>query len=108
MSNVRNSQGYSLAELMVVLAIIGFLVLIAVASYTLAIGRAQAATCAASRNAMNRSVEVYFAETGHYPANIDDLRGHVSNWDSASKCPSGPSLMYVITTHEIVCPVHGP
>jgi Tfp pilus assembly protein PilE len=93
---------------MVVVAIIGILVLIAVASYAVAIDRAQAATCASSRRAMTRSVEVYFAETGHYPADINDLRDSVSNWSSASKCPSGPSLYYDSASHDIVCPVHGP
>jgi len=103
-----NTQGYSLAELMIVLALIGVLVSIAVASYTLAINRARAATCAASRRTMTRSVEVYLAETGHYPADVNDLHYVVANWSSARKCPSGPALFYDSATHDVVCPVHGP
>lgn len=103
----RNTHGYTLAELMVVLAIIGIVVTIAIASYTLAISRAQAATCAASRRSMTRAVEVYLAETGHYPTDVNDLHEIVANWSSASKCPSGPPLFYDSSTHSVVCPVHG-
>lgn len=107
MSHGRDEHGYTLAELMAVLAIIGFLVLIAVASFSLASGRAQAVTCMANRRTMTRALEVYSANQGAYPAVIGDIQPYVSNWNSASKCPKGPALTYDTTSHVIACPIHG-
>lgn len=108
MASDRNTAGYSLSELLVVVTIIGILVLIAVASFAVATGRAESAVCETNRKAMTRAVEVYSADTAHYPAGIDELRDYVTNWGRASKCPSGPSLTYNTVTHNIECPVHGP
>lgn len=107
MLNHRATQGYALVELMFVLVIIAILVLIAVASFVAATSSASAAACAANRNAVTRAVEIYFADTGNYPSEIDDMRNYVTNWGAASKCPTGPSLVYDTATHDIVCPVHG-
>jgi general secretion pathway protein G len=106
--NGQKTEGFSVAELMIVVAIISILILIAVVSYKVAIDRAQAATCASSRVAMTRAVELYFAQVGSYPTSIDDLQPYVSNWNSASKCPSGPALTYDTVTHDVLCPIHSP
>ena len=107
MLNDRTTHGYALVELMFVIAVIGVLLFIAIASFMAATSSASAAACASSRNAMTRAVEMYFAETGSYPGDIDDMQSFVRNWASASRCPTGPSLIYDTATHDIVCPVHG-
>jgi prepilin-type N-terminal cleavage/methylation domain-containing protein len=103
----HKAHGYTLIELMVVVTIIGILMLIAVASFALSTSRARAITCSANRRTMTRSIQVYYGDNGEYPTEISDLQSYVSNWGSASKCPSGPLLTYEAATHDVVCPVHG-
>lgn len=107
MAKGRSDKGFTLAELMIVVAIMGILLLIATVSYASAVSRAGGAVCASNRRTLNAAVETYYNDHAEYPATLDDLKPYVQNYASAHKCPSGVSLTYDDITHEITCPVHG-
>ena len=69
----RNEQGFTLIELMVVVIIIGILVAIAVPLYGGVQARARENACAANVRTLNGAVAMHHAETGEFPADMDEL-----------------------------------
>jgi prepilin-type N-terminal cleavage/methylation domain-containing protein len=103
----RDDDGFTLFELMAVVLILGILVAIAVASFSLTNERAKRVVCQENQRTLNTAVLVYEQKEGHTPAAISDLAPHVAkpNFD---KCPSGPSYSYDATTALVTCPIHPP
>lgn len=106
-TTLRDDRGFTLIELVTVLLIISILVSIAVASLWGATLSAKKAACSSNRHTLTTAIEVYNAETGAYPASVDDLAPYSKNFGSVKKCPSGPDLEYDPVTHVISCPIHG-
>jgi general secretion pathway protein G len=100
--------GFSLLEMMAVVAILGVLTAIAVASYFVATARAQEVACRSNRRAIVRAVNAYAAEhDSARPASLDDLAASFSgaNW---RHCPADPdvSLVYDAASGGVSCPLH--
>jgi len=66
-------RGFTLVELLVVLAIIALLLTIAVPRYFAHVERAKEATLRESLNVMRESIDKYHADTGKFPESLDDL-----------------------------------
>ncbi|WP_278182670.1 pilin [Vibrio misgurnus] len=83
-------QGFTLIELMIVVAIIGILAAIAVPQYQKYVAKSEAAAALASITAHRTNVEMYVVENGAFPQDTNDLNipsttsGEISYGQAAS------------------------
>lgn len=75
---MRNQRGFTLVELMIVVAIIGILTAIAFPLYANIQARARVAKAQADVRTLASAVVVYSAHTGGLPGTLDDLTSAVT------------------------------
>ena len=110
-ARMRADDGFSLTELMVVLLVVGILLLIAVASYVPATGRAAAAACTQNRALLERafvsSISARELDAPSGSETLESLRPYVQNFDQSSVCPSdGTTYTLVPASGDVICPNH--
>lgn len=66
-------MGFTLVELLVVLAILALLLTLAVPRYFNGIERAKEATLRQNLNTLRESIDKFYADTGQYPKTLEDL-----------------------------------
>ncbi len=69
----RKQKGFTLIELMIVVAIIGVLSAIAVPAYKNYVTKSEVASGLATLKSIITPAELYYQEKGAYPTDIDDL-----------------------------------
>ena len=69
----RNAHGFTLVELLVVLAVIALLLSIAVPNYVARAARAEDAVLREDLRLMRDALDKHFADAGRYPENLQDL-----------------------------------
>src|SRR5262245_20002147 len=67
-SRKASESGFTLVELLVVVAVIGVLMAIAVTSFQDALDRSKQRTTMSDMRTISKAIEIYKADTGHYPA----------------------------------------
>lgn len=72
-SGNRALFGFTLVELLVVLAIIALLLTIAAPKYFNSIEKSKDATLKQSLSVLRESIDKFYADTGRYPKTLDDL-----------------------------------
>jgi type II secretion system protein G len=88
----RNKRGFTLIELVVVIAILGILAAIAVPRYTGSQEKAKLSTHMANIRTIESAITVYQAENnGSLPANNAALANYIANW------PTKPGTYTVAT-----------
>jgi len=104
-ASVRGDNGFTLAEVMVVLAIIAVLLVIAVASYVPASAAAAASACRHNQRVLEEAA-ARLSYTDR-PDQLSDLTIVVSNWEKAHVCPKdGSPLAFEPATLDVSCPNH--
>src|SRR5258705_8578408 len=86
------SQGFTLLELLVVVAIIGLLVGYVAPRYFGQVGKSQVTTAKAQIDALEKALDQYRLDTGHYPATELGLAALVNRPQHQPKW-NGPYLM---------------
>ena len=66
-------RGFTLIELLVVMAIIAMLIAVAAPRYFHSVQRSKETVLRHDLSAMRDAIDKYFADTGVYPAGLDDL-----------------------------------
>ncbi len=85
---MRHRKGFTLVELMIVVLILGALAAIAIPRILGGAATARANACATNIDLINSQLELYFANTGEYPADLPTLTGNTSYFpDGAPVCP---------------------
>jgi general secretion pathway protein G len=69
----KNSRGFTLIELMVVMTMIALLISIAVPRYFNSVEKAKEATLKQSLNVMREAIDKYYGDNERYPASIAEL-----------------------------------
>jgi prepilin-type N-terminal cleavage/methylation domain-containing protein len=102
-------EGFNLLELMAVLTIIGIILAIAVASYTIASSRAGSIACASNRRELDKAVQVFVNEHAGPPTDLGDLSLYIKNLDQTRHCPAKPRSEFTFDggTLSVSCPTHG-
>jgi prepilin-type N-terminal cleavage/methylation domain-containing protein len=105
---LRNDKGFTLLEMVIVVAIIGILMLIALPNYRGAAENAQKLSCDANEKSIAAQYDQYYIDHHAYPTKIDQLVGQYLK--EVPQCPSGGTYKVDTTGSSVVvtCTVHQP
>jgi len=106
--DARSDRGFSLVELMVVVAILGILVLVAVASYSASVERSRRIACIHNQKMLETAIQAYKADNQGQMPTMEDLRPLV-RWPDPNygKCTADRSVDLILTaTGSVLCPNH--
>lgn len=107
-----HDSGFTMAELMIVVLIIGILLTIAVATYTQSSTSAAGAACESNQRILESAyaqaaAAVKSGESETLPQDIGDLAPYVTDIDDAVRCPLNDApLQLDPSTGDITCPNH--
>jgi MSHA pilin protein MshA len=104
----REQKGFTLIELVMVIAIIGILAAVAIPNYVDMRTEARNAACNGLRGTLNSAAAIYYADQvkqgnpGSFPANIAAVKALVPNWNEGD-IPSGHSWGWVQARGRVTC-----
>lgn len=105
-----HDEGFSLLELMTVVAIIGILVAVAVASFTISVERSRRIACLHNQRLMDSGIMQYqILHQGIWPPDVAAVEPYV-RWSGPDygTCAADESVAYTYdsSTGEVACPNH--
>lgn len=106
-ARAHTEEGFSLLELTAVVAILGILVTIAIASFVVSAERSRRIACIHNQRVVDSALMQYQVENGGWPALLDEAKPY-AKWPSGpfATCASDPSKAFVYdpSTGEVSCP----
>lgn len=107
---LKNKKGFTLVELMVVVAILGVLVAVAVPVYNNVTDNAKKNTCETNIRTIESAVAMYHAEVGGWPTDVAALTGTFGDNNEygpylleTPSCPFDSTKGYTITNGVVSC-----
>src|SRR2546421_3628370 len=89
--SVRRNRAFTLIEILVVVVILAVLAAVVVPNVIKKIGEGRKAAATSDITNFSSSLQMYYADTGHYPAGDAGLNALITNVDNDPKW-KGPSL----------------
>jgi len=100
---MQPKRGLTLIELLVVVLILGVLAAIAVPRFAQTSDNAKENVCDTNCNTINNQIEMYWVDTGSYPANLTDITEDPNRFpDGPPVCPKGGSY-YMNSVNRAAC-----
>ena len=108
MKRSESDGGFNLVELVIVVAILGVIVSIAIVTYAYAIDNSFRIACESNQRILTEAGAVFQADNGYPPDEMEDLRDYASTFDVVKTCPSDHDVLLEWDTdeEEAVCPLH--
>lgn len=99
---MRVKKGFTLVELLVVVLILGALAAIAIPRISQSAESAKINACKTNVDLINSQIELYYANTGDWPADLKSIAGNEDYFpDGAPVCPLGTNYSYSADTHRV-------
>lgn len=106
--HTKHEKGFTLLEILAVLAIMGILAALAVPRFLLSTSTAEEEVCDANKGTMSVQVERYYlGNSDTYPAATTDITGETDYFpNGAPECPGGGIYAISSTTGIVTCSIH--
>jgi prepilin-type N-terminal cleavage/methylation domain-containing protein len=99
MKSLKNEKGFTLIEMLIVLAIIGIFIALAIPVYNNTIEKAKTEGCEANKHMLRTQAEVYFLENNKYPDDITALFTE-KYLKAVPECPDGGQYSLITNTED--------
>ena len=105
--HTKYEEGFTLLEILAVLAIMGILAALAVPRFLLSTATAEEEVCNANQATIAVQVERYYLANDDYPGATTDVTGATSYFPQGPpECPSGGTYAIDDTTGAVTCTTH--
>jgi len=100
-------KGFTLIELIIVVAILGILAMIAIPRITTTTATAKVNTCKTNQSMMNTQIEMYNADTGDYPVTLAIITGDANYFPDGEPCCPSDGSYTMSGIYRISCDASG-
>lgn len=103
MKYISNAKGFTLIEMMIVVAIIGVLMLTAMPNYRTAAENAQIKSCTLNKKLIEAQTDLYYIEKNQFPEGLDSIGMLVTEGYLKTRpvCPAGGEYELIINLDKI-------